>query len=117
MTEVRPDFKPAKRKKTKTYRNKLLRDTRCRNEMCPNMATDAHHILKRSGGGDDVQENIMPLCHACHMKFHAGQLPHLRVFGDERAYLIGKLGEGRAKSYLDRYSYDGGWRIHDRATD
>lgn len=34
-------------------------------------ATDAHHIVLRSRGGDHSLDNLGHLCHACHMLLHA----------------------------------------------
>ena len=31
---------------------------------------DMHHVVPRSQGGSDDPSNLVPLCHACHMKHH-----------------------------------------------
>lgn len=31
-----------------------------------------HHIIRRSQGGTDDPDNLVPLCHACHMGHHDG---------------------------------------------
>jgi len=31
-----------------------------------------HHILPRTMGGKDIPENLIPLCHECHLKAHNG---------------------------------------------
>ena len=40
-------------------------------EKCGSIAVDAHHLVKRSQGGDDSAENIRLLCRECHLKAHA----------------------------------------------
>ena len=35
-------------------------------------AYDMAHIVSRGAGGSDTLENVRALCHACHMKEHAG---------------------------------------------
>ena len=34
------------------------------------MGVEAHHILSRAQGGDDVLENLFPLCAGCHRALH-----------------------------------------------
>ena len=48
-----------------------------------------HHLIRRSQGGDDVAENIVPLCGACHRKLHDGRpgLAELRLTPAEKRYL------------------------------
>lgn len=36
---------------------------------------ELHHLIRRSQGGDDVAENIVPLCGNCHRKLHAALWP------------------------------------------
>lgn len=33
-----------------------------------------HHLVRRSQGGDDVPDNIVPLCTMCHRQIHDGNL-------------------------------------------
>ena len=35
---------------------------------------DVHHIIFRSKGGSDEQENLITLCHNCHTKLHNGEV-------------------------------------------
>ncbi len=35
-----------------------------------NPGGEAHHVTTRGAGGDDVAENLMPLCHEHHMAVH-----------------------------------------------
>lgn len=42
---------------------------------CSHLATDAHHVLYRSRGGGDEQENQIALCEFHHLRcIHAGRL-------------------------------------------
>lgn len=58
-----------------------------------------HHLVCRSQLGDDVEENIVPLCLECH-EYVTNRSPlelrELResLTDEEVAYCIGKLGEG-----------------------
>ncbi len=58
-------------------RLKLRRDPLC--EMCQEEglvteATEVHHIIPISEGGDPYSmKNLMSLCHRCHMRIHAGE--------------------------------------------
>lgn len=76
--------------------------TRCR--LAPNcermfLPVEYHHLVSRSRGGDDVADNIVPLCKACHEGV-TWRIPEaLEDLGSaltdsERAYVVGKLGEG-----------------------
>ena len=98
-----PDPKPAKRILDRyASSRKLKADQACR--FCRHSATDGHHILLRSQSGDDVEDNILPLCHTCHMSYHAGSLASLDLSDAERLYVQVKLGVG-ADSYLERRGY------------
>ena len=48
---------------------------------------ELHHLIRRSQGGDDVAENIVPLCGECHRWLHAGGHAALRLEPAEKAYL------------------------------
>lgn len=101
--EIRPDFKQPKRiRDPEASRRKLLQEPLCRN--CRKQATDGHHILLRSQGGDDVEDNILPVCHQCHRDFHDARL-ELRVTLDERLYVLTKLGQNPGTVYLERRNY------------
>ncbi len=69
------------------------------------MATDGHHILLRSAGGDDIEDNIMPLCRHCHMRYHNAEIV-LQVTLDERLYVYTKLGQVAGADYMGRRRYD-----------
>jgi HNH endonuclease len=62
-----------------------------------------HHLVPRSQGGDDVAENLIPLCgdgtrwcHGAVTRRDSGALQALasQLSDSEYAYVIGKLGEG-----------------------
>jgi 5-methylcytosine-specific restriction endonuclease McrA len=57
----------------------------------------AHHLVPRSRGGDDVADNIVPLCLNCHHRVTSNETLALRMLAEsvtdaERAYVVGKLG-------------------------
>lgn len=61
------------------------------------MYMDFHHLVPRARGGDDVAENIVPLCSLHHHDVtvnnpHALAALHLMLTNDERAYCESKLG-------------------------
>jgi 5-methylcytosine-specific restriction endonuclease McrA len=58
-----------------------------------------HHVIPRDLGGDDVKDNIVPLCFACHERVTArkpGSCLNLcaSLTDAEYAYAVDKLGEG-----------------------
>ncbi len=68
-----PDPKPAPRVVDKTAsRRKLLVDRTCR--ACGAHAVNCHHLVGRGQGGDDVFNNLIPLCGngsmGCHGALH-----------------------------------------------
>lgn len=80
---------------------KLASDPTCR--ATGNRATEGHHILLRSQGGDDVEDNILPLSLAPHDTYHKeGRLPGVTLTDAEYAYLVSKLGESGAADYIER---------------
>ena len=50
---------------------------------------ELHHLVRRSQGGDDVADNIVPLCGACHRDYHNGRLGgvSIRMTSSERRYV------------------------------
>lgn len=52
---------------------KALRFYRQHQQACEGCRTrrgvEAHHIKSRARGGDDVAENLLCLCHACHAEW------------------------------------------------
>ena len=70
-----------------------------------------HHIIPRSLGGDDVAENLVPMCDVCHVIIHSiPNAPELHwllanLSDAEYAYAVGKAGEDWAERiYGLRYS-------------
>lgn len=63
--------KPQKRYRASVHEWTNLRFQKvdgCRN--CGSWLTiDLHHLVPRSLGGPDVAENLIPLCHPCHMVY------------------------------------------------
>ena len=96
------DFKPVKRIVDHEAKDrKLAADSVCRCG-CGRRASDGHHILLRSQRGDDVEDNVMPLAHECHMRYHAGRLRKLTLTEREFGYLAAKLGYEAAAEYVKR---------------
>lgn len=93
-------------------RTKRLREKECRVEDCGGPASDPHHLIYRSNGGDDVEANIIPICHDHHMILHFDATDDAAwvreeigkaLRPEEIAYVKGKLGETQGVSYLERY--------------
>lgn len=40
--------------------------------LCGRSPCDPHHFIRRSHLGEDVPENLLPLCHPHHRAFHDG---------------------------------------------
>jgi hypothetical protein len=83
--------------------SKLLAERECR--QCGKPASDPHHLLLRSQGGDDVEENIIPLCRRDHDLVHAWDADTRielggKIHDDEIAYVVGKLGFDGASVYF-----------------
>ncbi len=113
MVDVTPDPKPergASQKRARRYRRKVaspkqwaglraekLDQHECR--ICRNrMATELHHLVPRSLGGDDVADGLVGLCATCHGSVTDRYAPNLAVLAEsltdaEHSYVIGKLGE------------------------
>lgn len=50
---------------------KLLAEIRKLNCLaCGRRGSEAHHVSSKGSGGDDVADNLMPLCRICHTKIH-----------------------------------------------
>lgn len=59
---------------------------------------ELHHLVPRDFGGDDLADNVVPLCHECHWRVTNRQQPAVRTLlsslsDAEYAYAVGKLGE------------------------
>lgn len=63
---------------------------------------DVHHIIFRSKGGSDKQENLITLCHTCHTALHAGKIkPNFK--GDLKGNLKFATQMNEIRSQLLRY--------------
>lgn len=118
MTDVRPDPKPVteggigRKKPDRGNRRRgrvtasrdgwlRLREAKlgnCRVCLCPDYI-ELHHLVPRSLGGDDVADNLVPLCRECHAAITTrSRLESWALASDltdgEYAYVIDKLGEG-----------------------
>ena len=65
-------------------------------------AIDPHHIVFREDGGDDVAENIVPLCRRCHDDLHQrspliARLLLSKLSDAEYAYMVERGGEDYAE--------------------
>jgi 5-methylcytosine-specific restriction endonuclease McrA len=106
------DLKPPRRiVDPGAYRQFHRLELRCL--VCGTPKAQAHHVLSRGRGGDDLMDNFVPLCVRCHNKVHGedigGAVRRLvgKWLGSEdgqeaRAYLVGKLGRGAAESFMKR---------------
>jgi hypothetical protein len=62
-----------------------------------------HHLVFRSGGGDDVPANLIPLCKDCHQAFHLGDAEVAQTIGDNLSMReIGYVLEKKGTDYLLR---------------
>lgn len=113
LSDFRPDPKGVPRiRDSKALRKALLMYRECLG--CGESASDPHHVLLKSQGGDDVVANIAPLCGgdgSCHVRYHrdlTDEGKELRREIGERLrretvlYLIEKLGRGPGLDYLRR---------------
>lgn len=86
-----------------------MRDPWCR--VCGKRAVSGHHLIYKSGGGDDIEDLIVPTCgdgtRDCHGLLHAGDREaraklgrNLRV--EEIQAVMDKLGPEPGLAYLER---------------
>ena len=122
MTDAKPYPKSQQLARgAKRYRRKVaspkqwqaIRAAKCRGQRCRVcLATDgvtskvsgptwidAHHLIPRDRGGDDVADNIIGLCRNCHGGVEIREKAHCRLMltrltDAEYAYAINKAGEG-----------------------
>lgn len=93
-------------------RRKVLQDRECRVADCGAVATDPHHIVYRSIGGDDVEDNIVGLCN------HHHEILHFSASEDywETRFAIGESLQDREILYaIDRLGIDEGVSFMRRA--
>lgn len=94
------DLKPAPRIKDKAV-FELFHSIRWSCLACSwDRPVEAHHLLSRGQGGDDVMNNLVPLCASCHRAYHNGNQNPRRMLArflrsdaglDHVEYLHGKL--------------------------
>lgn len=104
-------------------KRKLLRDPWCRS--CRRRATNCHHLLGKGGrSGDDVEDNLIPLCgsgaHGCHGALHGNPYEAagrrwtaldvrlaigLTLRPSEYAHVVLTLSAVPAASFLERIYY------------
>lgn len=80
------------KKKTELNISVMLRDNVCQNPFCKSgFPVDfPHHIIFRSRGGSDVEENLVLTCTECHALIHkewinvTGSAPSNLVWTDKR---------------------------------
>ncbi|MFL6438657.1 MAG: HNH endonuclease [Terriglobales bacterium] len=52
----------------------ILRRDNWRCQLCGSMRQlEVHHLLFRSHGGQDTEQNLVTLCHSCHSALHIAQ--------------------------------------------
>lgn len=75
---------------------------------------NAHHVLSRARGGDDVVENLLLVCGSgttgCHGMYHAGSHAVAKAIGEALSpahikYLLKRLGEEPGRYFLEN-EYD-----------
>lgn len=101
------DFKGEPRKKDKgATRKAVLAQRSC--VICGEPTTNAHHLVPRSQGGDDVPENLVSLdgsgTTGCHGKIEAHDKPTRSALRsvltpEQIAYIV----EKKSRAWLDRY--------------
>lgn len=98
------DWKPKPRiRDSAAVERKVASEPLCR--VCrAQKATDGHHALLRSQGGDDTEENIVPLCRMCHRAYHDARIG-IRLNLDEKLYILTKLGQEPGMAYLEKRRY------------
>lgn len=119
VVEVTPDFKPAPRIVDKKALSRAMRENESNDHRglcwgCPKprrLATEPHHVIFKSQGGDDLVENIAPLCLTCHALLHrsvSGEAEEIAAnIGSYMTdamllYVLCKKGVEPGKEYLER---------------
>jgi 5-methylcytosine-specific restriction endonuclease McrA len=101
---VPTDWKPEPRiRDSAAIQRKVMSEPLCR--ACRlEKAVDGHHVLLKSQSGDDIEDNIVPLCRACHRDYHEARIG-IRLTLDERLYVLTKLGQNPGTVYLENRRY------------
>lgn len=105
---VRPDWKPERRQKaTRRQWERLREGVNVRCAVCGDPSQSAHHVVRRSQGGDDVLANLVGLCghgtRGCHglverRKPEALAAVRRALTVDQLAYVL----ERKGQAWLDR---------------
>lgn len=95
-----PIPKPVKRIRDPEAVQRKVAGSSCR--ICGRTASDGHHVVLRSQGGDDIEANIVPLCHECHMRYHGGGGQKIKLTTEEFRYVIAKLGREAGLAYMQK---------------
>ena len=99
------DPKPGRRLRVNAREWSRLHDVKggpCR--LCGRWGYELHHLVGRDLGGDDVEQNLVPLCTGCHGRVQELKEPERSQLGRsltpvERAYLLEKKGPLFARGY------------------
>lgn len=75
VTDLSNSFNPVPKNERKKNK-KLIDDKKHNCEYCgkKNCYTNTHHIRSKGAGGDDIEDNLIELCGACHAKAHSGEI-------------------------------------------
>jgi 5-methylcytosine-specific restriction endonuclease McrA len=109
MPEVTPDPKPVSRHRDqKAGKSKMKAERKCRACRRWVYVPHRHHIVSKGQGGDDVPENLIPICAQCHDDLHhhpgiLGRRARAKIRSnlreEELAYVEQKVG----LAWLDRF--------------
>lgn len=65
---------PMKATPSKRHYGHLVKNGWCACCGMGSLETEWHHIIFRSQGGDESDENMLEVCRSCHEKIHAGKI-------------------------------------------
>lgn len=71
---------------------------------CAMRPVELHHVVSRSQGGDDVAENLCPLCRSCHGILESHAPGWERVAASVRPYVL--LNRGRCVYVIGKIGWD-----------
>jgi hypothetical protein len=104
------DPKPARRIRDPfAGRDKLLREARCRSCGRPSYGQHGltrHHLVGRGVGGDDVEENLVPLCGDGTLGCHGALTDHRRGWREVARRLRANLRDEEIDYILQKKSHD-----------
>ena len=105
---TRPDPKPERRVRDREVLRRFHRLGRECGSCGHGVGVEAHHIVSRAQGGDDVLANLFPLCAGCHGAIHGQPYTAYGVRVDARhvrhaiaAFIRSEAGDD-ARNYLYR---------------